>query len=203
MRCIYSISDYGVWYHTSLYSMYILDWLEFGTLFWLYGEEHSMFLIMMECLRSLFWALFMFHLCQDLQICCVCFSSFLSCVCLPLSVSVVSGWAWLTYIQLTCCSTHLRSIYTDHQLPVVSRSLPSSLLGYLLLLHFELVDFFACLGFLHSGSSFQYSKQFNTGWCNQLYESCFIQNWLLMHFVVRPQASPESLQTVQIATVRT
>ena len=38
MRCIYSISDYGVWYHTSLYSMYILDWLEFGTLFWLYGR---------------------------------------------------------------------------------------------------------------------------------------------------------------------
>ena len=42
----------------------------------------------------------------------------------------VSGWAWLTYILLisqtllTCCSTHLRSVCTDHQLPVLSRSSP-------------------------------------------------------------------------------
>lgn len=56
-------------------------------------------------------------------------------VCLSPSVCqwFVSGWAWLTCTLtirqslLTCCSTHLRSSHTDHQLPVLSRYFPKSL----------------------------------------------------------------------------
>ena len=66
---------------------------------------------------------------------CFLFFASLFVVCLSPSVCqcFVSVWEWLTYIlvvsqtPLTCCSTHLKSIYTVHQLPVLRRPFPSSL----------------------------------------------------------------------------
>lgn len=110
-----------------------------------YREEHCMFVLVMECLRVLFWALcfllFMFHLSAEQSwrwfwpsgsaelplVSPVCFS-FLLVVCLSLSVCQCRlrlGVADLHSARLLL--PHLRSIYTDHQLPVFSRSFPSSL----------------------------------------------------------------------------
>lgn len=110
-----------------------------------YREEHCMFVLVMECLRVLFWALcfllFMFHLSAEQSwrwfwpsgsaelplVSPVCFSSLLV-VCLSLSVCQCRlrlGVADLHSAHLLL--PHLRSIYTDHQLPVFSRSFPSRL----------------------------------------------------------------------------
>lgn len=52
----------------------------------------------------------------------------LFCVCLPLTVSVVSGWPGIYLLSAhQPDSSHPRAIYTNHQIPVLSRSFPSSL----------------------------------------------------------------------------
>ena len=56
---------------------------------------------------------------------------FLLCVCLPLSVSVrlrpgVADLHSAPQSPLTCCSTHLRSIYNDRRWPVLNWSFPNS-----------------------------------------------------------------------------
>lgn len=99
-----------------------------------------MFLLVMECLRVLFWALcflfFMFHLSAEQLwrwfrpsgsaelplVSPVCFSSLLV-VCLSLSVCQCRLRLGVADLH----SAHLRSIYTDHQLHVFSRSFPSRL----------------------------------------------------------------------------
>lgn len=211
-----------------------------------YREEHCMFVLVMECLRVLFWALcfllFMFHLSAEQSwrwfwpsgsaelplVSPVCFSSLLV-VCLSLSVCQCRLRLGVADLH----SAHLRSIYTITSYlssaglsppdrcetirgntksvfspssdrphgpacpasPAVSSEPP-------LWWSAAAASFWVPWCLFVSGVG-TLGPVLNTGWCNQLYEPCFTQNWLLTHFVVRPQASPESLQMVQSATVGT